>query len=272
VVEQRIKPDSGVFTINFAEIWQYRELLYFFTWRDLKVRYKQTVIGVLWALFQPFITMVVFSVFFGNFSKMPSEGIPYPIFVYIGLLFWQLFSSSLSDVSNCLISNQSIVTKVYFPRLILPFSYLLTNFIDFGISWLILGGLMVYFQYLPKIGGFLILPLLIMIVFMTATGLGLFMASINVRYRDVRYALPFFIQLLLFVTPVIYPVGILNNYSWVMAFNPLSGVISAARASFLGTLPISWGYLLVSFFVALAWFAFGIVSFKKTETYFADIV
>lgn len=267
-----IKPKKTFSWNDLKEIWQYKELLYFFTWRDIKVRYKQTAIGVLWAIFQPFMTMVVFSVFFGGFAKMPSDGIPYPIFVYTGLLLWQFFSSALSETSNCLISNQAIITKVYFPRLILPISSVATKLVDFAIASVILVGLMAYYNYLPNLTGLLIIPLLLLITFMASVGLGLFLAAINVKYRDVRYALPFFIQILLFVTPVIYPASIAGKYSWILAMNPMTGVIKAARAAILGNAPINWELLLISGVACLIMLIIGIIYFKKTERYFADIV
>jgi len=267
-----IKPKK-VFTIHdFKELWNYRELLYFFTWRDLKVRYKQTFIGILWAVFQPFITMIVFTVFFGKLAKMPSDGIPYPIFVYTGLLLWQFFSNSLSDTSNCLISNQQIVTKVYFPRLILPISSVITKFIDFLIPCVILAGLMVYYGYKPNLLGVFIFPLLIFITFMASVGGGLILASINVKYRDVRYILPFFIQILLFITPVIYPTSIAGKYSWILALNPMTGVIKASRAALFGNAPVNWLLLGISGLACFVVFVLGVIIFKKTERYFADIV
>lgn len=267
-----IKPTKGLSIFNLKELWQNKELLYFFTWRDLKVRYKQTAIGVLWALFQPFIAMVVFSVFFGNLAKIPSDGIPYPIFVYTGLLLWQFFSNSLSHASNSLVDNKHIITKVYFPRLILPVSSTVTNFVDFLIASAILVGLMIYYNYLPSLVGIFILPLLLLITFLSSIGAGLFLAALNVKYRDVRHVLPFFIQMLLFVTPVIYPTSILKDYSWILAINPMTGVINAARAAVLGTGPVDWALLLISGIVCLALFVFGLIYFRKTERYFADIV
>lgn len=216
--------------------------------------------------------MVVFSVFFGGLAKIPSDGVPYPIFVYVGLLFWQFFSSALSDTSNILITNQAIITKVYFPRLILPVSSVLTKFIDFIIASLILVGLMVYYGYMPNILGLIILPPLLLITFMASTGIGLFLASINVKYRDVRYALPFFIQMMLFLTPVIYPASIAGKYSFLLALNPMMGVIQNARAALLGTTPINWLLILISFVMTLAIMIFGIFVFKKTERFFADII
>jgi lipopolysaccharide transport system permease protein len=267
-----IKPKKAFSLQDLKEIWQYRELLYFFSWRDLKVRYKQTAIGILWAIFQPFITMVVFSIFFGGLAKMPSDNVPYPIFVYTGLLFWQFFSTSLTEVSNCLVSNQNIITKVYFPRLILPISTTVTKFVDFLIASVILVGLMIYYGYLPNLDGLLILPLLLLVTFMAAIGLGLFLAAINVKYRDVRYILPFFIQMMLFVTPVIYPASIAGKYSKILALNPMTGVISTARATVLSTTPVDWLLLLTSGLVCLIILVVGIIYFKKTEKQFADII
>jgi lipopolysaccharide transport system permease protein len=267
-----IQPKKTFSLRDLKELWQYRELVYFFTWRDLKVRYKQTAIGVLWAIFQPFITMVVFSVFFGKLANMPSDNVPYPIFVYVGLLIWQFFSTALSDTSNSLISNQAIITKVYFPRLILPISTTITKFVDFFISSFILIGLMAYYHYLPNLLGLLILPLLLLITFFAAIGGGLFLAAVNVKYRDVRYVLPFFIQMLLFVTPVIYPTSIAGKYSWILALNPMTGIIKAAQAAILGNAPLNWTLLAISAASCLIIFLIGVVYFKKTEKHFADII
>jgi len=267
-----IRPKKTFSFQDIKEIWQYKELLYFFTWKDFKVRYKQTAIGILWAIFQPFMVMVVFSIFFGKLAKMPSDGIPYPVFVYAGLLFWQFFSSALSETSNSLIGNANIITKVYFPRLILPIAGVITKFVDFFIAAIILAGMMVYYGYIPNLSGLLILPLLLLITFMAAVGGGLFLASINVKYRDVRYILPFFIQMMLFVTPVIYPASMAGKYSWILAINPMTGVIKAARASLFGNALINWELLAISFVAVLILLIIGIVFFKKTERYFADIV
>lgn len=270
--ETIIRPKKMFSWEDIREIWRYKELLYFFTWRDLKVRYKQTFIGVAWAIFQPFITMIVFSVFFGGLAKIPSDGVPYPIFVYVGLLFWQFFSSALADTSNALISNQAIITKVYFPRLILPISSVITKFIDFAVATLVLIGLMIYYGYMPHISGLLILPLLLLITFMASVGGGLFLAAINVKYRDVRYALPFFIQIMLFLTPVIYPASIAGKYSKILALNPMMGVIQNARAAILGSMPINWILISISFAATFVIMIFGVYIFKKTERYFADII
>jgi lipopolysaccharide transport system permease protein len=267
-----IRPKKTFSFKDLREIWQYRELLYFFSWRDIKVRYKQTTIGIAWAVFQPLITMVIFSVFFGQLANIPSDGVPYPIFVFIGLLFWQFFSGALSDTSNSLISNQAIITKVYFPRLILPVSTVIVKMVDFLIASVILVGLMIYYQFTPNLWGILLLPILLLITFMASVGFGLFLASINVKYRDVRYVLPFFIQILMYLTPVIYPASIVGKYSWILALNPMTGVIQSARAALLGTTPINWLLVLISFVATLVIMLLGIYTFKKTERYFADII
>lgn len=267
-----IQPKKTISLRDLKELWRYRELVYFFTWKEIKIRYKQTVIGGMWAIFQPFITMIVFTVFFGKLAGIPSDNVPYPIFVYVGLLFWQFFSSALSDTSNTLVTNQSIITKVYFPRLILPISAVMTKFIDFLFAVVILIGMMFYYQYTPSLVGILLLPVLLIITFLASTGLGLFLAAVNVKYRDVRYALPFFIQILLFITPVIYPASIAGKYSWILALNPMTGVIQVARAGLLHTAPINWLLLALSAAACVVMMIIGVIYFKVVERYFADIV
>ncbi len=267
-----IRPKKTFSFSDIRELWNYRELLYFFTWRDLKVRYKQTAIGVLWAVIQPLLAMVVFSFFFGTLAKIPSDNVPYPIFVYTGLLFWQFFSDSLADVSNSLVGNQSIITKVYFPRLILSVSPIITKLIDFAIAAVILAGMMVYYGIAPSLESVAAVPVLLIITFMCAMGAGLFLAAINVKYRDVRYVLPYFIQLLIFVTPVIYPASIAGKYSKLLALNPMMGVIQNARAALLNTAPVNWPLIGISSAVCLLMLAFGFYVFKKVERYFADII
>jgi lipopolysaccharide transport system permease protein len=267
-----IRAKKPISWADFRELWQHQELLYFFTWRDLKIRYKQTVLGVLWALFQPFITMVVFTVFFGTFAKIPSDNIPYPVFVFAGLLLWQLFSATLLQASNSLVSQENLLTKVYFPRLILPISSLFSNLVDFLIASFILIGLMVYYNFAPNLGGILLVPLLVAMTCIFAVGLGFFLASLNVKYRDIKYILPFFVQLLLFVTPVIYPPSILGDHSWVLALNPMTGIIKAMRAALFGGQPINWFLLMLSATTSLVIFLLGLLYFKKTEKRFADLI
>ena len=271
-MEYVIRPKKTLSLEDFREVWRYRELLYFFTWRDLKVRYKQTAIGVAWAIFQPFMAMVVFSVFFGGLAKIPSDGVPYPIFVYTGLLFWQFFSGALGEVSGSMVGNRGIITKVYFPRLILPLSALFTSLVDFCVASIVLAGLMVYYGFIPHFATLLVLPLLMAMTFFAALGGGLFLAAINVKYRDVRYVLPYFLQMMLFITPVIYPASLAGKYSWILSINPLTGIIKAARAAVLSTEPINWLLLGISSVAILIMLAIGIVVFKNTERYFADIL
>ncbi len=267
-----IKPRKNFSFSDIREIWDHKELMYFFTWRDIKVRYRQTALGALWAIFQPFMAMVIFSVFFGKFIGVPSDGVPYPIFVYIGLLFWQFFSGSLSDISNILVNNHSIITKIYFPRLILPYSSVITKLIDFMIAAVILILMMIYYGYMPHLLALFIIPLLIIITFMASMGAGLILASLNVKYRDVKYILPYFIQLLMFVTPVIYPASIAGSYKWILSINPMMGVIQNSRAALLGTGPIDWILILISLISTLILMILGIYIFKRTEHYLADII
>lgn len=272
IKETIIRPKKMFSIEDIREIWRYKELLYFFVWRDLKVRYKQTAIGVAWAILQPFLSMIVFSVFFGKFLNVPSDGIPYPIFVYTGLLFWQFFSASLGETSNSLLSNRAIITKVYFPRLILPMASVAVQFVDFSIASIVLVGLMFYYGFVPHLIGLLIIPFLLLIAFLAAMGGGMILASINVKYRDVRYVLPYFIQIMLFLTPVIYPPSIVGKYSWILAINPLTAVIKGARGALLGTEPINWLLLSISLVAVSVMFVLGLYLFKKTERYFADVV
>ncbi|MFA6587792.1 MAG: ABC transporter permease [Patescibacteria group bacterium] len=267
-----IKPKKGWVSINFKELWLYKELFYIFAWRDIKVRYKQTVVGIAWAVFQPISSMIIFSIFFGGLAKMPSDGIPYPIFVYSGLLYWNYFSISLGGASNSLIANEGMIKKIYFPRLLLPFSSTITPLIDFAIAFLVMIGLMIYYHFMPTFVGILIIPILVLLSFLCASGLGSLLAAINVRYRDVREALPFLTQILFFVTPVIYPTNIVpEKYQWILGLNPMVGIIEAARAGILGNKAIDFKLLLLSAVIVLVLFFLGIYYFKKTEKVFADI-
>ncbi len=272
-MELIIKPKNKWWEFDWKEIWLFRDLFYFLTWRDVKVKYKQTIIGAVWVIFQPFITMVIFSVFFGKLAKMPSDGVPYPIFVYTGLLFWTLFSSSLSAASNSFTSNEGILTKIYFPRIILPVSSIVTNVVDFFIAGIILSGLMVFYHYTPLFISFWLIPLLLVMTIFSTLGIGLFLASVNVKYRDVRFILPFFIQSLLFITPVIYPVSIVSpQYRWVLGLNPMTGIIEAARAGIVGGHPVDWPLLLISTVSMVVYCFIGFIYFKKVERYFADVI
>lgn len=266
-----IKPKKR-FDLNIRELWAFRELFFALAVRDIKVRYKQTIIGILWAVLQPFLLMIVFTVFFGRIAGVKTTGIPYPIFVYSGLLFWNFFSNSLSAASESMIASQAIVQKIYFPRVILPISSTIVFLVDFAFSSLIFFGMLVYYGFTPSLLGCLLIIPALFVTASTFLGLGLFFAAVNVKYRDVRYVLPFFTQLLLFVTPVIYPTAILGEYRWLWYLNPMSGVIDIIRNSFLHIGTIDWNLFGASAIAGFFLFAFGLYYFNKTEKYFADLI
>lgn len=273
MIETRIKPVKGfINNIDIKELWHYRELFYFLSWRDIKVRYKQTAIGVIWAVLQPFLTMVVFSVFFGRVVGISSGEIPYSIFAYCGIIFWNYFSNSLSTASNSLVTNQAIIQKIYFPKIIMPIASTLVFLIDFFFASIIFVGLMIYYHFCPSLVGILLIIPSIIITFLSFSGLALVLSAINVKYRDVRYALPFFIQLLIFLTPVIYPASILGKYQWLWYLNPMSGVIETMRAGLLGTGAINWSLFASSVLLSILLFFIGVLYFKKSERFFADVI
>lgn len=259
---------------NLKELWAYKELFYFFAWRDIKVRYKQTAIGASWAIIQPFITMVVFTLFFNRVAGISSgSSLPYPIFSYSGLLLWGLFSVSLTQASNSLVANQAVITKIYFPRIIAPISATLLALVDFFFAAIVFGGMMVYYRVAPSIGGLLLLIPLVILTMATAIGVGLFFAALNVKYRDVKAAIPFVTQLGLFLTPVIYPESLVpHRFQWLVSLNPMASAISAARASILHQGHVNWESLGISTIVAITLLILGYAYFTKTEREFADII
>ena len=266
-----IEPTRSWLSLKLRDIWQYRELLYFLTWRDVKVRYKQTVIGFLWAIIQPFLKMVVFSVIFGGLVKMDSEGFPYPIFLYAGLLPWQFFASSVSRSGESIVASANLIKKVYFPRLIIPIASVGACLVDFAISFIILIILMLYYNVVPTLSMFIVLPLILATIF-TALGVGMLISALNVAYRDFRYIVPFFVQIWMFLTPVIYSTGIIpENWRWLILLNPMAGIVDAYRSAILGK-PFEWGSLGISMGIAVVIFLCGLIYFRKTERYFADIV
>ena len=272
-----IAPPKRWLSINWQELWRYRDLFLVLAWRDLAVRYKQTALGIVWAIFQPFVTMIVFTFIFNRMANITSgDATPYPVFLYAGLLFWQYFSGTLTNASNSMISNAPLIQKVYFPRLIVPATAATTGLIDLAISAVILVGMMIYYGVAPHLVGILILPVLLGCAVLSALGMGLLLASLNVKYRDVRFALPFFIQSMLYVTPVIYPVKMLDNYPVVKGLmlwlNPVSGVITTLRAGLLRQGSIDFGVLGISLLMSMVYFACGLYYFRSTERYFADIV
>jgi len=268
-----IKPRPKWHLIDFSEIWKFRELFYIFTWRDLKVRYKQTALGFLWAIFQPLSQTFIFTIFFGNLAKIPSGELPYPLFVLIGLVFWTFFAGALTNASNSLVTNEAIIRKIYFPRLILPLSSILTSFVDFTITSILLLGFLIYYGFSPSLNVLWIVPLGILISSLAAAGGGFFLSAINIKYRDVRVILPFFIQTLIFLSPVIYPTNIVRPSNRIlMALNPMTGVIEAARSAISGTGVINWETFGISALAAIFIFLVGLYYFKATERFFADIV
>jgi lipopolysaccharide transport system permease protein len=267
-----IEPKKGWVPIDLKEIWDYRELLYFLTKRDIKVRYKQTILGGLWAVIQPAFTMLVFTLFFGRLAKVPSDGLPYPIFVYAGLLPWTYFANAVTASGNSLVGSANLITKVYFPRLMVPGSAALAGLLDFFIALFVLAALMIWYQFLPG-PGFLLFPFLVALTFLCAVGVGLWLSALNVQYRDIRYAIPFLIQIWMFLSPVIYPVSLVKDkYQWLLALNPMGGVIHAYRASLLGHQPVDWPLLGLSAFIIVALFLGGLYYFRRMEKVFADVV
>ena len=231
----RIEPTASGVRVNFRELWEYRELLYFFVWRDVKVRYKQTVIGAAWAIIQPLMTMVVFSIFFGGLAKIPSDGLPYPIFFYSALLPWTYFAQALTSTTNSMVENQRLITKVYFPRLILPLAAVMTGLVDFAVAFTVLIGMFVWYGIMPS-PAVLLLPLLLLLTVVTALGVGLWLAALNALYRDVRFVIPFCIQVWMFASPVVYPSSLVpSGWQWLYGLNPMAGVISGFRWALTGS-------------------------------------
>ena len=267
-----IKATKGFRNIDTAELWNYRELMFFFAWRDISVRYKQTVLGVLWALLQPAATMIVFAVFFGKFGKLPSDGVPYPVFVYAGLLPWTLVSSGLSRAADSVLGNSGLIKKVYFPRLIIPLAASAGALVDFFVSVFLLAGLMLWF-HVGVDASILLLPFLVAMTFFASLGIGFFFAAVNALYRDVRYVLPFVLQMGMFVTPVIYPVSMVPKaYAWLLYFNPMCGIIEAIRWVLFKAPAFPVLGLCMSACVIAAFLVLGIVVFASAERHFADNV
>ncbi len=267
-----IKPSRGWAHLRLRDLWEYRELLFFLIWRDIKVRYKQTVLGVAWAIIQPFFAMVVFSVFFGRLAKVPSDGLPYPVFAYCALLPWQLFSHALTESGNSLVASQNLITKVYFPRLVIPLAACLAGFVDFAIAFLVLLGMMAYYGIAPTVA-VTTLPLFILLALATALGVGLWLSALNVEYRDVRYTIPFLTQFWLFATPIAYPSSLIpERWRAFYGLNPMAGVVEAFRWSLLGKAEPPGPLLAVSSAVVLLLLIGGLYYFRRMERTFADVI
>ncbi len=267
-----IRPVKGWLSLDLRSLWEYRDLLYFLAWRDIKIRYKQTVIGAAWAIVQPFMTMVVFSIFFGRFVGVPSDGIPYPIFSYTALVPWIFFANSLTQSSNSLIGNAHLISKVYFPRLVIPLSSVLSGVIDFLIAFAVLVGMMLYYGIIPT-ATIIWLPLMLLLAWVTSMGIGLWLSALNVKYRDVRHIVPFLTQLWLFATPVAYPSSLISEpWKTVYGLNPMVGVVEGFRWVLLGAPRPSAPMILISSLIALTLLVTGAFYFRRVEQTFADIV
>jgi lipopolysaccharide transport system permease protein len=267
----KIRPPKKWVPINFSELWQYRELLYSFVARDVKIRYKQTALGFLWAIIQPLFLMVVFTLFFGNLAKVPSEGIPYPLFTFTALIPWTLFAEGITRSTTSMVSNAGIMTKVYFPRLIMPISGILSPLVDFAIAFVILIIMMAYYGFVPTIA-IVLLPAFIVLAIMTSLSVGLWLSALNVKYRDFQYTIPFLIQLWLFASPVVYPASMLpESWQFIYALNPMVGVIEGFRWALLGTNPPE-AIIMISVGVVVLLLVGGLFYFKRMEQYFADVV
>lgn len=267
-----IKPKKGWQLIDFKELRQYRDLFYFLVVRDIKVKYKQTVLGGLWAIIQPFFAMIVFTLFFGKLAKMPSDGIPYPIFNYTAMVAWTYFATSITASGNSLVGNTNLISKVYFPRLIVPLSPVLAGLLDFFIAFVVLIGMMFYFDIYPTIK-ILLVPFLVMLMMLSASGVGMLLAALNAKYRDIKFTIPFLVQIWLFASPIVYPASMIpEKYRLLYALNPVTGVVEGFRSVLLGTVAFPTSMVLISAVVSTILFISGLFYFKQMERYFADIL
>ena len=268
----RIAPSRGWVSLKLRELWEYRELLYFLVWRDIKVRYKQTALGASWAIIQPFMTMVVFSLFFGHLARMPSDGLPYPIFTFAALVPWAFFANGLNQSSNSLVGSSNLITKVYFPRLIVPLASVFSGIVDFLIAFGVLLGMMLYYGLVPTLN-ILWLPLYVLLALVTSLGVGLWLSALNVEYRDVRYIIPFITQFWLFATPIAYPSSLLPEpWRTIYGLNPMVGVVEGFRWALLRTNTAPSAIVAVSASAAVLILISGAFYFRRMEKTFADIV
>jgi lipopolysaccharide transport system permease protein len=268
----RIQPSTGWGALNLGELWAHRELVYFLTWRDIKVRYKQTALGASWAILQPLLTMAVFALFFGRLAKVPSDGVPYPLFSFTALVPWMFFANGLTQASNSLVHNANLLTKVYFPRLAIPISTVMAGFVDFALSFVVLLGMVVYFGITPTMN-VVWLPLFVLLALVTSLGVGLWAAAINVKFRDVRYTIPFLTQFWMFATPVAYPSSLLPEpWRTVYGINPMVGVVEGFRWSLLGVKTAPGPIIALSSLVAVGLLVSGAFYFRRMERTFADVV
>ncbi|NVM22269.1 MAG: ABC transporter permease [Desulfobacterales bacterium] len=267
-----IRPKKGWQAVDLGELGQYRDLFYFLVTRDIKVKYKQTVLGGLWAIIQPFFSMVVFTLFFGKLAKMPSDGLPYPIFNFTAMVAWIYFANAVTGSGNSLIGNTNLISKVYFPRVIIPLTSVLAGLPDFLIAFAVLVGMMSYFHIYPT-PMTLFVPFLIVLMMLTSGGVGMILAALNAKYRDIRYTIPFLVQLWMFASPIVYPASMVpEKYRLIYALNPMTGVIEGFRSALLGTVAFPAQMILVSTTVSVILFTVGMFYFRQVERYFADII
>jgi lipopolysaccharide transport system permease protein len=267
-----IEPPKGWAALQLSEVWKFRELLLFLTWRDIKVRYKQTALGAAWAILQPVLTMIVFSIIFGGLAKLPSNGIPYPIFTFTALLPWQLFAFALTQSSNSLVGSQNLISKVYFPRLVVPFSSVLAGVVDFGIAFIVLIAMMIYFG-IEVTSTVLLLPVFLILALTSALAIGLWLSALNVKYRDIRYVIPFLTQFWMYATPIAYSSSLIpEKWHWLYSLNPMTGVVEGFRFAILGKSSLDVLSLCISAGMVIALLIAGLYYFKRMESSFADIL
>ncbi len=267
-----IKPPKGWAPLELGELWKFRELLFFLTWRDIKVRYKQTAVGATWAILQPVLTMIMFSIIFGELAKLPSDGIPYPIFTFTALLPWQLFAFAISQSSNSLVGSQNLISKVYFPRLVIPFSSVLAGVVDFSIAFIVLVGLMAFYG-MSLTTTALLLPLFMLLALISAMAVGLWLSALNVQYRDIRHVIPFLTQFWMYATPIAYSSSLIpEKWRWLYSLNPMTGVVEGFRWAILGKSSLDVFSLSISACIVVALLIGGLYYFKRMEASFADII
>ena len=266
-----IKATSGWQLIDVGALWEYRDLLYFLSLRGIKIKYAQSVLGVGWAIVNPLIQALLFTVIFGNLAQLSSDGSPYILFSYTGLVAWTYFSGILTDATSSLVANRDMIGKVYFPRLILPMAAVFSKLVDFGVAFLVLIGLLIYYGVTPTVE-IVVFPLLIVILVLTSLGVGAFLSALAVQYRDIQYAMAFMVRLLMYTAPVVYVVGLIpEQWRWAYALNPMVGVIEGMRAIFLGTRAFPWDWVLTGGIVSVLFFLFGCFYFRRVERHFADV-
>jgi lipopolysaccharide transport system permease protein len=267
-----IEPSGSWVSFNLRDVWQYRELLYFLTWRDVKVRYKQTLLGAAWAILQPLLTMLIFTLLFGRLAGIQSDGIPYPLFAFAGLIVWVFFSNSVTNSGNSLVGSSGLITKIYFPRLIIPAAAVAAGLVDLVLAFLIQIAMMIYYR-VSVTWGITMVPILVLLATALALGVGMWLSALNVKYRDIRYAIPFMMQLWMFASPVIYPLTLLPaKWRWLLMLNPLTGIIQNFRIALLGNEAFDLKSLGVSALITVCVLIYSAYSFRRMEKQFADIV